>query len=1123
MGLLDEHLWDLLKCKAVEEDSSFPPDKQIADSYLTAVKKIALYGIERSKTIRDTFPLYTLHDETHIIGVMRLMEALLGNHIDKLSRDELAMLILAACCHDIGMSYSEPEKESVLSNRGRLLKYLDGNHSEYVSAFSASGDGPQLTESIKRNYLRSIHHERAEELLRKIDWPDVLFGKVACKDLITICKSHGQEISSLEQMESTRTVDLRLCAILLRLADILDFDDRRTPQAIYEYSSFSEKNDSESKYSDTEWQKHLSSEGFDFDHLPEKERQYPYELDYFATCKSMQIEQAIHNYLDWVDKEFHDCRQLLASHTGKHSNFVLPRKVKRNIDTVGYMSGEYRLTLDQGQVMELLVGRNLYHDPGVFVRELLQNAIDAVRTREKMDRNLPSAWKPQISISSWMDKEGFHWFRIEDNGIGMSEDIIRNYFLKIGRSYYSSDTFKKDKLRCNADPDYTPISRFGIGILSCFMGNEKTNLVEISTKRFSENDIEHPALRMRMNGLSGYYYLANSDSYHTPGPMYGRTEHEKSPYLLHAGTAIAVRTNLYQTGKYRNFKEIVDQYVVCPPVPVRYTGDEGVYDYPTKHEFMKRVHDVCASEKEDDCGLLKISMSDTQIDELQENVPNLVFSQIPTLNLKCASLEKYTNSPYLSGVVLLASISEEHEELEIMLDRETSRLRVNIEPVFDTEAHTLGIKIEPEFDEEFSIRMKHLDSHLGDRYHYLMREGGKKFPWKRHKDREVMAHLLDAVMGGQINDPSWEMYMQHSYDLSPSVWNAKVETALNALGTSRNELQAYHLYDSLKDELEFTMCKLTDYDWYRELFLDLRNRTHCSSIVSHNGIRCGGASFFRRELGWKDESKLGTIILLQDRYRPEVDIARDGIRQLPLELMCELELIREKLQSQGFDVRADSQLSNENQYAYISQKEYMNLLKERPDFIERFSFMTTEGQIDNAQLRKKISQDGCIKLTGIPKRKSNSFYNDSNNLINFLRVAYLQDLYVLQVHFDRYRPMLFITAKSDMGHNNYPQLLPPALFLPTTQPVTYFTTQDTYCRVSCNINHKLSQFIVNNCEALECRVPGLFHEILRSISEDNSDLMITKVNDVLDRMRNLPDLGIDIDANIRLEKTDFSK
>ena len=37
-------------------------------------------------------------------------------------------------------------------------------------------------------------------------------------------------------------------------------------------------------------------------------------------------------------------------------HFVLPGKIKRTIKADGYVSGQYHLTMDQDQIMELLVG-----------------------------------------------------------------------------------------------------------------------------------------------------------------------------------------------------------------------------------------------------------------------------------------------------------------------------------------------------------------------------------------------------------------------------------------------------------------------------------------------------------------------------------------------------------------------------------------------------------------------------------------------------------------------------------------------------------------------------------------------------------------------------------------------
>ena len=135
-------------------------------------------------------PIY----ETHICNVMQLMCDLLGDDLEKLTRDEAAMLIMAACCHDIGMSYGEEEKEALFHDIDRLNQYLENNHSEYVKAFSKGCAVPMMTDDMMQNYLRCIHHERVMDLLCSIEWPTVLDGKVDRQDLICVCQSHGKDI-----------------------------------------------------------------------------------------------------------------------------------------------------------------------------------------------------------------------------------------------------------------------------------------------------------------------------------------------------------------------------------------------------------------------------------------------------------------------------------------------------------------------------------------------------------------------------------------------------------------------------------------------------------------------------------------------------------------------------------------------------------------------------------------------------------------------------------------------------------------------------------------------------------------------------------------------------------------
>lgn len=660
-------LWKELKKKAKDENQ-----------FIAAMEQVCNFAVDRSKYINLTFPMFTLHDEQHIINVIKLMENLLGDRLEELNRDEAAMLILAACCHDIGMSCSDldSEKQDLLKS-DQFKQYLDKHHGEHVKYHELKKDDKDYTkklDAIFRGFLRSIHHTRIKDLLPPVNkWTSTKMRN----ELIDVCTSHGKRCEEIEKMsvpKHSEQADLRMCAVLLRLADILDFDTSRAPLAIYNYCGFNDaeetdnnnEKDIEKDISKKHWDNHMASRGFHFTEASKRGNYY--ELYYSAECETMQIHQSVNSYLDWVDQELKDCGTLLKKLAGRWNDLVLPWKVDRDITPIGYLPGEYLFTLDQSQVLNLLGGEELYSDPAAFVRELLQNAIDAVRTREAFDHEAKrSGWKPQIKIRTWTDKDG-DWFRIEDNGTGMTKEIIEKHLLKVGSSYYNSDEFKKEKLRSRAD-DYTPISRFGIGILSCFMGDKEHSRVEISTKRYGEN--YPPALRLRMDGLNGYYamYSSEKDDNH-PGDMPGTDNNEKEEYRNEPGTVVAVRTNLYRTGKYHGFKEIVDKWLVFPPVPVHYDGPDGACDYPTQEEFMKTVHDFAYSDDLAKDGVMEFPLSQSQLDEIRKTFPGIKISDSAKVVLKCVDLGRYSQTPDFTGAMLVSKIEPKIEDFLLVSDEE---------------------------------------------------------------------------------------------------------------------------------------------------------------------------------------------------------------------------------------------------------------------------------------------------------------------------------------------------------------------------------------------------------------------------------------------------------------------
>lgn len=94
------------------------------------------------------------------------------------------------------------------------------------------------------------------------------------------------------------------------------------------------------------------------------------------------------------------------------------------------------------------------------------------------------------------------YLEVEDNGVGMDEFIISNYFAKVGVSYYKSNSFYK-KLS-DLDEDYKSISKFGIGILSVFM---VANSIEVSTRRVLDKLEFADSINLTIEGLCNFFYF----------------------------------------------------------------------------------------------------------------------------------------------------------------------------------------------------------------------------------------------------------------------------------------------------------------------------------------------------------------------------------------------------------------------------------------------------------------------------------------------------------------------------------------------------------------------------------------------------------------------------------------
>lgn len=470
---------------------------------------------------------FTLHDGDHLFRVLTLMEKLLSpEKIKELSIPELMLLVLSAFFHDIGMAadekdvctwrkvwdlspvLSDEEKDEYSKFQRFYLSKPDliSQIKLYITQ-EKNSDADLLKSYIISDYIRSTHAERAIETIEK-HWLDKI--KYRDVDLTTefagICFSHNDDALSLMELERSYLcgddmyANFQLVAVILRLADILDFDAKRTPSVLFSHLFV------RNPISIKEWNKHRAIEAWSINEDL---------IQFHAKCKHPAIEASIHDFCDIIDNELSACNNIISSINdfdrgqGKKHSINIPFKVDRSkIETKKNISGKplylyqkAQFNLSKSQVIDLLMGTKLYGDPEVALRELLQNSIDACLLRSAMEKSWGNLYEPEIRIK-YSTENNEDILEVIDNGTGMDQYIIDNYYSKVGASFYKSPDFYELKSKSKAE--FTPTSRFGIGILSCFM---VADTLVVDTRRVYAPHDSSEAINITIEGQESIFWI----------------------------------------------------------------------------------------------------------------------------------------------------------------------------------------------------------------------------------------------------------------------------------------------------------------------------------------------------------------------------------------------------------------------------------------------------------------------------------------------------------------------------------------------------------------------------------------------------------------------------------------
>lgn len=459
------------------------------------------------------FNEYTKHDITHVNGMLKLAEIIIPEKTwGVLTPADWLLLVLSIYFHDLGMLITEKE----FSNREDNQEFQ--NYKESLSLTISKEETDKHERVIYQDYVRLHHGNRIYEwIVNARNLPSenenpverLLHQMIGClnsqilQDLAMLCKSHQMDLekcieilkpNAQYEQDSLSFSNLLYVASILRTADLLHINSERTPEI--EYLLISPQNN----YSRREWVKQKSVNCIRVKKEIDREdvsdlslEQHRFEI--LATFDDEEAYSQLQLYLDDAEKElkktYHCCAD---SQRRSCDGYYFPwfGIDRDNIKAHGFNAEKLKFDLDKDNILKLLIGHTLYGQANVVLRELTQNAIDACRLMKSLKKQgSNNDFKVTISWNS-RDRE----LIIADNGTGMNEYIILNYLFKVGVSRYQSHEFKEKY------PGFHSISRFGIGLLTCFMISDE---IDITTRYYDEKSVHS----IKIRNLQGEFYMRN--------------------------------------------------------------------------------------------------------------------------------------------------------------------------------------------------------------------------------------------------------------------------------------------------------------------------------------------------------------------------------------------------------------------------------------------------------------------------------------------------------------------------------------------------------------------------------------------------------------------------------------
>lgn len=482
------------------------------------------------------FSEYTDHSLKHVEDVLETAGKLIREEcINMIISGDVAVLIVATLLHDCAMHLSEDgfatllRSDDVIEGFGdkswkllwedfiaesrrfssrKLMALFGDTEAIKPPPYDPDGiDAHKLTGKqllLMGEFLRPHHHRLAHEIARfgvpgpggnQLKLPDKEETKHIVDLAGVVARNHGLPIrscfdylrdhfSSIKNFKGVHSVFLMA---LLRTADILQIQSERAPRQVEKVRAI------RSPESKSEWEMHQAIKDINWIEFPETIfiHAEPKDVKTYLKIKGKleQIQHELDSSWTVISEAYHSDPSL------RELGFKI-RRVRSNLDNeevfakkVGYIPCQASFEVADTDLLKLLIGPLYGEKPEIGIRELMQNAVDAVQERREYMKRHPelkdvefTEQEAEVVVSIDKKDDGW-WVTVSDQGIGMTLDTVRNYFLKAGASLRRSEVWRKTFENEEGKSQVLRSGRFGVGVLAAFLLGDE---VEISTRHIKE-------------------------------------------------------------------------------------------------------------------------------------------------------------------------------------------------------------------------------------------------------------------------------------------------------------------------------------------------------------------------------------------------------------------------------------------------------------------------------------------------------------------------------------------------------------------------------------------------------------------------------------------------------------